>query len=76
MNNSRPSFVDDVPISTLIRREFFFMIISGLMISILIAWATVGVFETSFSVRFLYASVSIISLNIIAYIVKVSRRLK
>lgn len=76
MNNSRPSFVDDVPISTLIRRELFFMIISGLMISILIAWATVGLFEASFSARFLYASVSIISLNIIAYTVKVSRRLK
>lgn len=76
MRPLKPSFVDDVPISTLIRREFFFMVISGLMISILIAWATVGLFETTFAVRFFYASVSIISLNVIAYIVKMSRRLK
>ncbi|MBA0219605.1 hypothetical protein H4F33_11405 [Pectobacterium brasiliense] len=76
MSNSKSFLSDDVPVATLIRRELFFMIISGLMVSVLIAWATVGLFDADFLVRFFIASAGILSLNLFAYIVKKLRQLK
>lgn len=76
MNNIKPIMPNDAPVNLLIRREFFLMVTMGLMISILIAWATVGLFEASFIIRFCCASAVMVSLNIIAYIVKTLRQVK
>ncbi|TKI04306.1 hypothetical protein [Martelella alba] len=73
MKLSRPLSPGRLSTIALIRRELCLMIVAGLMISLLIAWATVGLFDAVFLLRFCYASMGIVSLNIIAYLVKVAR---
>ncbi|MBA0168385.1 MULTISPECIES: hypothetical protein [Pectobacterium] len=74
MNNVQGQFSDNPSRITLIRRELGLMVVAGLLVSILIAWATVGIFEGSFLIRFIYAASGIVSLNVIAYFVKVYRQ--
>lgn len=76
MSNTKPAFPDNATVNSLIRRELFFMLFTGLMISILIAWATVGLVDKPFIIRFFYSSAIIVSLNIIACIVKTLRHVK
>jgi hypothetical protein len=52
------------------------MLFMGLMISVLIAWATVGLIDKPFIIRFCYASAIMVALNITAYMVKIVRHVK
>ncbi|WP_439233815.1 hypothetical protein [Klebsiella pneumoniae] len=76
MSNIKPVFPDGAPVKLLIRREFFLMLFMGLMISVLIAWATVGLIDKPFIIRFCYASAIMVALNITAYMVKTVRHVK